>query len=599
MKRFFFICCLIFIVSKTYALTSDNNFLPVYIEDYHTSSFYYYVKTLDWDQKYTLILIDKHSDATQVFDSDTIRKKLSTQYEIDTFTENLKKIGIIQCFNWIEPLMPHPISKVIWISKNSIDDSEKMEKEKDVKEELNAHEIAIKRKSSDLSKQFHISDFENQKNNIDFKNPVIVSLDLDYFTDLKDDELEIEFKKIIQYILSIKNLVGVTIAISNPYLKSSNQANKLLYLTFKYFLYVINTNIQFEPFTDYGEDKSNLAKEYYKKGLRIPTFDIKKANDSLKSLILNNKQRIDVSINKNKWNKLLSKWSKDYKLTPNLKLQKKNAKPYNRDSILFNEDFNLKIKASHKIKYDKIIWKSISSLYKSYNVVGSDFSFAEDASKFIQYQENIIDIVNNEIAINKNKIINLFDKNTGYGTIRIFAELHSNNEIYRTNTLRISIAESRNYIGKLTEIFNLPYILGSSSLYSNFKSIVDERYGADCANFIIYGKKRLGYNIPFGNPLQLKKYLKRINVVDFFKKGKAYNKKKVIKINNKQIQKGLLLHFRTHIVAVYKDTKPFGILDKTDLIIHQLEGYPEIVKLGSLKYIKNQFEIMMFGLFLN
>src|SRR5438128_11929197 len=91
--------------------------LPIYIEDNHAGTFYWLAQTIDLDQRCTLILFDAHSDASGIFDSDKIRGALRNVASMDVrqrLLDRWRNEGAVQCFNWIEPLMPAPIANVIW-----------------------------------------------------------------------------------------------------------------------------------------------------------------------------------------------------------------------------------------------------------------------------------------------------------------------------------------------------------------------------------------------------------------------------------------------------------------------------------------------------
>src|SRR6202035_6124955 len=92
--------------------------LPIYIEDSHAGSFYWLAEHLDLDEECTLIHFDAHSDASAIFDSDKLRERLRRVASVEErrqLLERWREAGVIQCFNWIEPLMPAPISRVIWV----------------------------------------------------------------------------------------------------------------------------------------------------------------------------------------------------------------------------------------------------------------------------------------------------------------------------------------------------------------------------------------------------------------------------------------------------------------------------------------------------
>src|SRR5262249_59622971 len=92
--------------------------LPIYIEDNHAGTFYWLAQNINLDEPCTLILFDAHSDASGIFDSDKIRealRKVASVQDRQTLLDRWRGKGVVQCFNWIEPLMPAPIEKVIWV----------------------------------------------------------------------------------------------------------------------------------------------------------------------------------------------------------------------------------------------------------------------------------------------------------------------------------------------------------------------------------------------------------------------------------------------------------------------------------------------------
>src|ERR1035437_1304127 len=93
--------------------------LPIYIEDNHAGTFYWLARQLDLDEPLSLIHFDAHSDASGIFDSDKIRTALravSSSEEREVLLQRWRSQGTIQCFNWIEPLMPAPVGRVIWVA---------------------------------------------------------------------------------------------------------------------------------------------------------------------------------------------------------------------------------------------------------------------------------------------------------------------------------------------------------------------------------------------------------------------------------------------------------------------------------------------------
>src|SRR6476646_2207253 len=183
------------VVGATLAAVEARS-LPIYIEDNHAGTFYWLAQNIDLDQSYTLILFDAHSDASGIFDSDKIRHALrsvaSTQ-DRQTLLDRWRSKGAVQCFNWIEPLMPAPIEKVIWVPAEKLSASQISEHRQRATELLDGHLEAAPRKSGSLREAYVVSDFEHLEKQIDQNLQLIVTIDLDYIAGLAAAEQEQEF----------------------------------------------------------------------------------------------------------------------------------------------------------------------------------------------------------------------------------------------------------------------------------------------------------------------------------------------------------------------------------------------------------------------
>ncbi|HAK59562.1 MAG TPA: hypothetical protein DCO77_04155 [Nitrospiraceae bacterium] len=579
---------------------SANPFLSVHIEDNHAGSFYWLAEHLSWDQQYHLLLFDQHSDATEVFNSDFVRTILSKKGGLNDHSAHYtfwNKHGIIQSFNWIEPLLPHPIRNVTWIAGDSLLPREIRSKKAHVKSTINAHEVAVPRSCGDVSDRFSVTDFRRQKIASDFDVPVVVSVDLDYFAGVPHDKADQQFEEIFTYILTLKDLHSVTIAISRPYLKSDDQANRLLTMAIEAFSEIINARIYFEPFAEHGPDRSELAKSAYEDNRQVSYFEISKASSSLISLLLQNPSRYAVHYKRNKWEALLKTWRNRYK-QPVILLSKRGKTFAPKKCNYFLQDDAFEVYLNTGFDRDEnvsVTWKAVASEGRSYNIIGqNNYGFANDASKYILFKTRDIDKLKNSRRIHSYQLRHLFDSMTGAGSIRLYAEVSKDDDYFRSPVLCISKYMNEGYTGKLTEILNLPYILGSGLLNVDNATGADAQYGADCLDFISYGKRRQGYAISYLNQNNFRKFLAKVDDVLSFKNGIAYNARDTVAVDAQMIDDGLLLHFNSHVAALYQDNDPKNILDGGDLVIHQLENYPEIVPLSNLKQARRPFLLMKF-----
>ena len=215
--------CIAALLAATSPPATAANGLPIYIEDNHAGTFYWLAQNIDLDQSYTLILFDAHSDASGIFDSDKIRDALrnvaSTQ-DRQTLLDRWRAKGTVQCFNWIEPLMPAPIEKVIWVPADKLSASQISEHRQQATALLDGHLEAAPRKSGSLREAYVVSDFEHLEKEIDPNQRLIVTIDLDYFAGLAAAEQEQAFARIWNFVVERPNLCAITFAISRPYLKS-------------------------------------------------------------------------------------------------------------------------------------------------------------------------------------------------------------------------------------------------------------------------------------------------------------------------------------------------------------------------------------------
>ncbi len=572
--------------------------IPVYIEDSHAGSFYWLAEHLNWNKKYTLLLFDMHSDATAVSHSDKIRYILKKTYahEKKELLDRWRKNGVIQCYDWIEPLIPHPFEKVIWIPKVHLSISERSKKLNKSRNQLNYFDMFQLRQDKNIAKRYTVSDFQRLKKK-KLLTPVVVSIDLDYFTGFGFHIAQQNIKKIIEYISAFPKLEAITVSISRPYLRSDAEANELLYLIFSELSLIHNVVFYFEPFFSTGVDRSERAEFFQKQNKPVPYFNLGKASDSLKNIIIQNGKKIFLTHNKKKWNLLFSQWKRDALLNPieisikAHKLEKKagayyihNQSPF-RIVVKQNQQFSQKV---------KIRWKILKPRFKSYNILGTNLGFAKNAPRAVLYQTENINASSESTTLVYQDIHNLFNATTNTGTIHLFAEAFINNNLYQSNRISLSLYSEKTFLGRISEIINCPYVFGSTILKINNQQSAEAMIGTDCANFIIYAKKRQGFDMSYGNPEQLKRHLKLVTEVHSFKNGIAYCHTGKVSLKGLSINNGVILHFGSHVAALYKDNRPIGVLSGNDLMIHQLENFPEIIALKNERHCKGPFSVMTF-----
>ena len=576
------------VVALLVAASATGRVLPIYIEDNHAGTFYWLAQKLDLDQPCTLILFDAHSDASGIFDSDNIRNALrnvASSRDRQALLAHWRSNGTVQCFNWIEPLMPAPIARVIWVPAGEFSTSEVDKRKQEATALLDGHLEAAPRKSGSLRESYVVSDFHNLDKHINPNQPLVVTIDLDYFAGLSATEQEIAFARIWNFVIERPNLRAITFAISRPYLKDEDEAYRLLELTLTAVISLPTAQVEFEPFQTVANDHSNLAKELMINGKKLPVFDLAQAPQELRARILSERQRILVGHDTTHWEQLLGTWNDE---APQLHLQVKDRQPSTDKvwRILADQPAEIELVAEPwTTKSEKIEWFALTPKYLRCNLTDlstDQVGFVANAASRPAWNELPIDYHDSALPISK--LDNLFDPQWHCGSLRLRACAVVDGKIRETPVLELRRFIGTGFRSAITEQFGLPYLFGSGELSEDSDTGPETNLGADCANFVVYALRRQGQRVPWSDPKRLREDLDL--VTRSATPGTA-------RISAEDLQRGVIVHLGTHVAAVMEDRQPVGILSENDLVAHQLGGAPEILTLGELlkERRKNCFDL--------
>lgn len=555
------------------ALAAQSGMLPVYIEDSHAGSYYWIVEHIPRDRPHTLIQIDAHADSSEIFDSDRLRDAVlqaASDGNLPQLIAEWRKVGAIQCYDWIEPLLPAPIERVWWVPADSLTAHQRAEKTAFAHSHLNRFVDVWRRDAGDLSSRYSVASLD-ELDQIPFDRPLVVSIDLDYFaTDSRPGRVT----QLLDRVLRLPKLAAITIAISRPYLNSDAQADALLAETISSFTKIANVSLRFEPFAKTGPDRSAKAEELTRRHLPVPEYRIEAAPPPLRSLIVQNAARFAVDMDRERWDRLVRCWREE---SPRISLEINGQSAESGARIRQGIPFRISGRA-------KARWRARVASRREYNITGEAHGFADGAPRFVDYQD--IPVAENAAALSEEQLLPFLDG--GLGTLRVYAELPDGSV---SNFLEFSRFTGDGYPGKLTEIFNLPYVYGSALLRIDGEQSADARYGADCGHFIVYGRRRMGYPLPYRNPAGLLPYLEEIEDFTGLQDGVAMGANGPIRITQEQIAEGFLLHFGRHIAAVFSGA---GTLNASTPVVHQLEDYPQITTFGAMAGKYKRIRIMRF-----
>ena len=501
------------VVGATLAAVEARS-LPIYIEDNHAGTFYWLAQNIDLDRSYRLILFDAHSDASGIFDSDKIRDALrnvaSTQ-DRQTLLNRWRSKGAVQCFNWIEPLMPSPIAKVIWVPAEKLSESQISEHQQQATALLDGHLEAAPRKAGSLREAYVVSDFEHLEKQIDPNQQLIVTIDLDYFAGLAAAEQEQAFARIWNFVIERPNLRAITFAISRPYLKSEHDADGLLKLALTSALSLPTAQIEFEPFLTVANDHSNLAKKLMVKGEKPPAFDVAQVTQELRARILSERERINVRRDSARWQQPLRTWSDE---APRLHLGVKDREPSTDDVWRVPADDSTDVELVVEpwtVKPEKVEWFALTPKFWRCNVTdlsADQVGFVANAAPRPAWNELAIDCHDSVLSITK--IENLFDRELHCGSVRLRARAVVDGKVRETPVMELRRFIGSGFRAAITEQFGLPYLFGSGELSEASDTGPETKLGADCANFLVYALRRQGQRIPWSDPKQLRQ---RLNLI--------------------------------------------------------------------------------------
>jgi hypothetical protein len=562
--------------------------LPIYIEDNHAGTFYWLAQNVDLEQPCTLIVFDAHSDASGIFDSDKIRDRLrnvASPRDRQALLDRWRSEGRVQCFNWIEPLVAAPIARVIWVPAEKLSAPEIRKRTQGATALLDGHLEAAPRKSGSLHESYVVTDFESLEKHLNPNQPLVVTIDLDYFAGLSAAEQETAFARIWNFVIERRNLRAITFAISRPYLKDENEAYRLVKLAVTSALLLPTAQIEFEPFLSVANDHSNLAKELMAKGEKLPVFDLAQAPQELRARILTERQRILVRHDAARWQQLLRNWDDE---APRFQLHIKDHQPSTDNIWRIPADEPAEIELVTEpwtTKPENVEWFALTP--KSFRCNLTDLStdqvgFVANAAPRPAWNELPIDHRDSVLPIGK--IDNLFDQQLHCGSLRLRARAVVGGKIRETPILELRRFIGSGFRAAISEQFGLPYLFGSGELSENSSTGPETNLGADCANFVVYALRRQGWRVRWSDPKELRDDL------DLVARSAAPG---TAKISAEDLQRGTIVHLGTHVAAVMEDRQPGGILDENDLVAHQLGGAPEILTLGQLlkERRKNCFDL--------
>jgi len=574
------VCFLLLVAWIAAGRAEDSPLLDIYFEESHAGTFYHLAETLPLEEPHTLVLIDAHSDASAIANSDAIRegiRKVATSEERTQLFARWRKAGTIQCYDWIEPLMPAPFAQVVWVGAPALDPIAQGRAQTTAREFLDGLQEAFPRTCGELGSHYRATDwmgFEKEREGWPREGRVVVSLDLDYFAAIPDAELDAAFERVFAGILRVPGLRALTLSLSPPWLREEGQREHLAALGLEAATSVANARVHFAPFAEVGEDRSRRAAELRQQGKAIPRLDLPNAGVALRALLMARRGRL---LTDERTRALMEEWAGD-PFWPKASVDGEIAEPDGWFRLTANSVYHLRCSEEGA----RVRWSALVPEHACTNVAGLTLGFAEQAPRWLR---RVPKLVGEGTELSTAALVPVLEPMTHAGSVIVYAEVEREGEWVRSNELRLAFrvradADGATFRSALSEGFARPYAFGCGLVGGG----PDEFVAADCANFVIAGLRRDGWRIPWGDPKQFAMHCRELAT---WERGHDFPK-----LPEQATADGTFIHFGSHVAVLWEDRPPLGQLDEGDLVAHHLEGLPEIVPLGAMLRTRNRFRVL-------
>lgn len=143
------------------------------------------------------------------------------------------------------------------------------------------------------------------------------------------------------------------------------------------------------------------------------------------------------------------------------------------------------------------------------------------------------------------------------------------------DVFHVAFRRDDSLIGFSSELLNTPYIFGSAGPDGRNQS--DLLIGSDCADFIIYGRRRAGKKAQYTSSYDIDKQAPEL---------KAGVPARV----------GDLVHFPSmrHVAILFEDREPVGVVTEDDLILHTCWAPPTVQRIGDTDCVAPPYRVLRF-----
>ncbi len=543
--------------------------LPVFLSDNHAETFGWITRTCDPDDRYHLVLVDAHPDASAAERSEEIREGLRRVPSEEARAANVeawRKFGRIQAFNWIEPLMPRPLDQVCWLAAPELGDVRRAAMTAETAGFLDGRLEVEPRSAGSFAERWSTVDLTSFRKWNPGARPVILAIDLDFFANMEAGKRDTVFEAIWQQAMDWPGLAGVAFSVSRPWLANDAEADALVTLACAAVARTRGAMLEIDASVDDRPDVSKRASESL---TPVARWDAEKVSPALRARWQELGGRLRVTDRKRNWQTILDTWSGE---EPQMNIHPDQGEE-DCDGVW---RFDMREAPALRVEppsgaTGRVRWFALEPARSAYDLLpqtGLGKSFSASPGRWVYETRRYLGITE-DLALAAEK----WRPGTA-GRVRIEAEVETAVGWQPVAPIELRLADGAGFRGALSECFRMPYVFGIAGVAEHSLTGVETGWGSDCSNFLIQAWRRNGMPLAWGDPGRLRAQLAT--------KAENLTLADAPPISADEIARGLAIDFGRHMAAVWEDREPLGRLDGNDLVVHHLGGFPEIVELRRL-----------------
>jgi poly-gamma-glutamate synthesis protein (capsule biosynthesis protein) len=556
--------------------------LPVFLADNHAETFGWITRTVDLDQAHVLALVDAHSDASAAERSEEIREQLR---RVASLAERAERVeawradGRLQAFNWLEPLMPRPVDRVLWLAAPELTADQRANLHLEAVRSLDGRLEVEPRAAGSLARRWETRDLPAMLDWEPGGRAVILCVDLDFFAGMTPELREARFGAIWKRAMDWPGLAGVAFSVSRPWLTDAAEADALVALALDAVRHTRGASLEVDASMDDRPDDSLRAAAV---AADVPRWDLAQASAAVRARLaeLSAGGRLVIHDRGRPWLERLDAWSAESGAAV---IRPAGDGEIDCDGVwrvAAGEEPALRLERAMPEASGRVRWWRLVAARDAYDLVpetGLGKDFANSPGRWIHEQRTPLGETEDF------QLAAAVWRADGGGRVRVSAEYETPAGWLPVAPVELRIRTAGGFRGALSECFGMPYVFGIAAVSEDDLGGVECGWGSDCSNLLIHAWRRSGIPLEWGDPGHLRRQL--------VTKTEAATAADRVGLDAAEIERGVAIDFGRHVAALWQDREPLGILDGNDLVLHHLGGLPELVELAELTKTRPVFAL--------